>query len=539
MTMGDPRMPAAFLSYARFNDQHDHDRLTHLCTKLAGEIENVTGEAFHIFQDRRDIRTGQNWSESINESLDATTLFIAILTPSFFRSEACLSEVRRFLERERALQRGDLIIPVYYVDVPGLNGRESGPGGLFDVIRNRQYFDWRELRFEELDSSQTRRALNRLALHIREALVRFPVRSDDAARAAAPAATAPQPTANQAPGGIPAPPMAAEPTAQTPGGSARAAAEPPTHVVDAFRGPYASVAHAVSIASPGDRILVRPGTYDEGLVLDKPLEILGQGKPEEVVIQATAANALAFRTTFGRVANVTLSQLGGGDYFAVDIGQGRLTLEGCRIDSASLAGIAIHGSGADPIIRNNHIRRCQQSGLIVFDEGRGTLEENDIADNRAWGVVVRDAGNPLLRGNRIHDNEYGGVGVERGGLGRLEDNDIAANRREGVLISGRANPVLRRNTIARNSMAGVYVYDHGQGTVEQNEIRDNLQSGVAIRTGGNPTVQGNVITGNNGKGVWCQGQGAGIVTNNDLRGNAFGAFWKSDDCTTRYADNHE
>ena len=43
------------------------------------------------------------------------------------------------------------------------------------------------------------------------------------------------------------------------------------------RGDFATVGAAIKAAKPGDRILVRPGLYEEGLVVDKPLEILGDG----------------------------------------------------------------------------------------------------------------------------------------------------------------------------------------------------------------------------------------------------------------------
>ena len=42
------------------------------------------------------------------------------------------------------------------------------------------------------------------------------------------------------------------------------------------RGDHITIAEAIQAANPGDRILVRPGLYQEGLVLDKPLEIIGE-----------------------------------------------------------------------------------------------------------------------------------------------------------------------------------------------------------------------------------------------------------------------
>src|SRR5207302_6836010 len=54
---------------------------------------------------------------------------------------------------------------------------------------------------------------------------------------------------------------------------------PPTTLVVAPTGPAdcTTVTQAIRKASPNARILVRPGRYEEGMVLDKPLEIVGDG----------------------------------------------------------------------------------------------------------------------------------------------------------------------------------------------------------------------------------------------------------------------
>lgn len=533
------RIPVAFLSYARFNDQHDEDRITEFRKKLAGEIETITGDRFEIFQDRRDIRVGQQWKERIEQTLNSTTILIAVLSPSFFKSEYCRKEIEQFLDREARLGRSDLIVPVYYVPVPGFEQGAANRDGLVEVMKSRQLFDWTALRFADRDSREIRVAINALAVQIHEALGRFREPTVPGGSTARRHTSQPSDTRQARHSDQSYPP--AEQMTQTDAviDEPVAITQPPIRVVDGLRGPYYTLADALAAAKPGDRILVRPGTYDGGVVLDKPLEIIGENKPGEVVIQAVSTNALAFRTTLGRVANMTLKQLGsGGDYFAVDIVQGRLTLEGCHIESASLAGIAVHGADADPIIRNNRIRRCVQSGVVIFDNAQGMLEENDISENRAFGIVIRDGADPVVRSNQIHDNEYGGVNVNRG-LGRLEGNIISGNRAEGVLIANEANPVLQRNKVFKNARAGIYVYDRGGAIVRENNIFENSNSGIAIRTEGNPIIQENSISGNNGKGVWCHDRAAGVVENNNLRENKFGAFWKSHDSTTRYVGNQE
>jgi len=165
--------PIAFLSYVQSDDEHDNRRLTEFRERLSAEVKMQTGEEFPIFQDRSEIHWGQNWSERIEKSIDSTTFLIPIITPSFFRSEACRRELELFLEREDEAGRGDLILAVYYVDSPVLNDeakRENDP--LAATLSTRQYADWRDLRFEPPTNPEVGHRLAKLAIEIRDALER-------------------------------------------------------------------------------------------------------------------------------------------------------------------------------------------------------------------------------------------------------------------------------------------------------------------------------------------------------------------------------
>ena len=107
------------MCYLRRVDQHDQGRLTDLRKRLEGEVQLYRGEEdFAIFQDREDIRWGQQWRSRIEDSLNDVTFLIPIITPGFFRSKECRDEIDLFLQRERKLGRSDLILPIYYIDYP-------------------------------------------------------------------------------------------------------------------------------------------------------------------------------------------------------------------------------------------------------------------------------------------------------------------------------------------------------------------------------------------------------------------------------------
>jgi parallel beta-helix repeat protein len=501
--------PAAFMSYVRFNDQHDDGQLTKFCERLSAEVQVQTGEEFPIFQDRKDITWGQNWKIRIEETLDTVTLLIPIITPSFFRSHACRAEVERFLIHERKLGRQDLILPVYYVSTPKFDDpKRRDADELARVLASRQYADWRELRFEPFASPVVRKALAQLANRMRDIFWHQP--PAQASRPGKSRLMATQAAGSEA--------METEPadTALT----AAAKTELPTHVVDAYqRGDFATIGPAIKAAGPGDRILVRPGLYEEGLVIDKPLELLGDGPVEDIVVQARGADALLFKANIGRVANLTLRQAGGeGKYYGVNITQGRLEVEGCDITSQSLAGVAIR-NGADPRLRRNRIHDSEQSGVFVSNNGLGTLEDNDITTNGYSGVAIKAGGNPTLRRNQIHHNKRRGVFVYDNGVGMLEDNDITTNGVVGVAIKTGGNPTLRRNQIHHNREAGVFVYDNGVGMLEDNDISTNSGAGLQIMSGGNPTVRDNQIHDNMQAGVAVSMDGLGMLEENDITAN--------------------
>ncbi len=500
--------PGAFLTYVRFDDEHENGRLTEFCKRLGGEIRVQTGEPFHIFQDRTDIDWGQQWKARIDESLDAVTFLIAMITPGFFKRAECRKELERFLEREKKLERGDLVLPVYYVNTPALNDEAKRQGDpLMQVIASRQFADWRDLRFEPWTSPQVGKTIATMAMQIAAALERPLVQRMTPVVSAA--AVQPQ-TSQQA--------------------QVAPKSEPPTRIVDPWhRGNHTTVSEALKAAKPGDRILVRPGLYRESVLIAKPVEIIGDGERSDIVIESQNGAPILFQSTMGRVANLTLRLGSGGptDY-CVDISQGRLDLEDCDISSQSLACVGIH-AGADPRLRRNLMHEGSASGVFIYENGHGTLEDNDIFANALSGVEIKEGADTILRRNRIHSNKQCGILIHMNARGTIEDNDIFENAFAALEIKDNSNPVITRNKIHDGKGSGVYVHTGGAGALEGNEIIGNDRAGILVESGGNPTVRGNRISGNGFQAVWIQKGGTGTFEENDLRDNEKGAWLIDED----------
>jgi parallel beta-helix repeat protein len=505
------KTPLAFLSYAHFDDAFDNGKLRMFAERLSGEVRLQWGDEFPIFIDRNDLKWGQLWRERINASLDGVTFLIPILTPGFFKSEECRKEFLRFQEREKALERTDLILPVYYVRSPILEDEAKRAGDeVARVLHERQYKDWRNLRHEPWTTPEVGRRFEQMALEIVEALERGGVVQAKVSAAAA---------GNEA-GSFSS--TATGKTEQAAQEKSRPT-EPPTVIVDAMhRGDYTSISDAIQNAKAGTRILVRPGHYREGLIIDKPLEIVGEGNRDDIVVEAIGKDVVLFKASMGRLANLTLRQSGGGSWYAVDIAQGRLDLEDCDIKSQSLASIAIHG-GAEPRVRRSKIHDGKQTGVFVYENGAGLVEDNEIFGNALAGVSIIEGSNPALRRNRIHSGRGSGIHIYEGGLGLIEDNEILGNVLAGVEIKTAGNPTLRRNRIHDGKASGIYVHDNGTGLIEDNEIQSNGRSGLVVTKGGRPTVRANRIS-RNLEGVRAGEGGGGVFERNVFSENQKGAW---------------
>lgn len=462
--------PIAFMSYVNEDDKYANGKITQFRKHLSSTVKAHRGEPFDIFQDRQDIAWGQQWQERINDSLDAVTFLIPIITPSFFNSTPCRDELERFLKREEKLGRGDLILPVYYIECPVLNDKEKlKHDPLAQIIDARQREDWRELCESLFTTRKVRKVLKKMAKQIIAALERSETESarTDVVRPAgkqsekeSEEATSQSNTFQSGGGGqsigqgkgaigtqinnyYAPPPQDAKPQP-----APVAKTVPPTVVVDAWhRGDYATITEAIKAVKPGTRILVRPGFYREGIVIDKTVEIIGDGERDDIVIEASGKPAVLFKTGNGRVANLTLRHAGGGEWGGVDIASGRLDLEDCDISSQDWACVAIH-DGADPRLRRNRIHDGMVAGVFVYDNGQGALEDNEIVGNTRIGIVIMNGGNPTLRRNRISQNGDWGIMVENGGGGTFEDNDLRGNTKGAWFIGpGCAARVQRRGNI--------------------------------------------------------------------------------------------
>jgi hypothetical protein len=178
-----------------------------------------------------------------------------------------------------------------------------------------------------------------------------------------------------------------------------------THIVaQDGSGEFPTIGAALAAAGEGYTILVKPGVYDESLIVDKAVTIAGKARRGPVVIQPTTGTAISLAGSNATLADLTFrGQLG-----TVSILGGAPTLRGLRFESVGLPtelmpglpAISIGGGSSAYLLRNS-----VGGGMVGVSvlEGAPTLEGNTLSGNTS-GLQVGAAGLPTLRGNSICGN---------------------------------------------------------------------------------------------------------------------------------------
>ena len=285
-----------------------------------------------------------------------------------------------------------------------------------------------------------------------------------------------------------------------------------------------SLADAVATAPNGATIEVRGGVYPGGLVIERPVRLIGVDNP--VIDGGDAGTLVAIRGADATVSGFTLR--GTGDNLdhedaAIVVENGAATLIGNRIEDA-LFGIYLK-QAPDSIVRDNVILSKdvpiarKGDGIKTWYSDRVVIENNRASDGR--DIILWYSNDGVIRNNTF-DRERYGLHLMYSDRARIEGNSLSANS-IGLYIMYSRDPMVIGNRIVNNhgpSGGGIGLKDVDGAVIDGNRFVNNQ---IALQVDTSPREMGveNYIRGN----VFAYNH-AGIgflpsVKHNTVTGNSF------------------
>jgi parallel beta-helix repeat protein len=291
-------------------------------------------------------------------------------------------------------------------------------------------------------------------------------------------------------------------------------------------GDYTSINEAINNAEAYSTIIIKPGTYQESILINKPLQIMGEGEKEQVIIENNDLHCLGMNTDYALVRKMTFNRKAGEpekDDYGVNIPQGNLILEDCEITSESLACIGIHGVDTAPEIRRCLIHSSVNgSGVYFYENAKGLMENCEIYENTLSGIAISDGSDPVIKDCKVYKCKANGIYVYEKAKGKIENCQVYSNELSGISIHKEGDPYITQCTIYDG---GLFVYENGIGTIENcNIVGTKVGAGIEIREKGNPYIANCKIYDGNSSGVYIHNYGIGTMEKCEIYNNAFHGF---------------
>jgi parallel beta-helix repeat protein len=301
-------------------------------------------------------------------------------------------------------------------------------------------------------------------------------------------------------------------------------------------GNFSTIQEGIDASNPGDTVFVYNGTYYENVLVNKTVNLVGEGRDnvtidgngfwEAVTITAENVNITGFNITNGStgiLCSASFASIAGntvfdnefyGIYLLPTTRQNVILNNNFSINWG--ASIYLESSDNNTISGNNITQTLGDAGIHLITSPNNTLANNNVVSNFKFGIIMESfSANNLIVGNNISDNEDG-IGLDSSDNNTIYNNYISFNNVGfigGIFLGSSSNINITNNTLRDNSN-GVYLSSSNNNLINRNNFMNHLPS-LRFSSSSNNTISNNHIL-SGGIGISSSSNNNSIFANNIL-----------------------
>lgn len=205
-------------------------------------------------------------------------------------------------------------------------------------------------------------------------------------------------------------------------------------VIKGKDGNYLTIMDAINVSSNGDIILVGEGVYNESLIVNKSITLIGKNKDTTIIGGNKTGDVIHITENFVNISGFTIKNSGNEDYPTVD------------------AGIGIY-SDYNTII-NNNFSSNDSCGIFIYRSSENLINDNYFFDKK-YSIYMKHATENNISSNIVTSTSEYGIYLESLSNKNTISDNIFSDNKYGARIKGSKENEILRN-IFRNNNMGLY-----------------------------------------------------------------------------------
>ena len=254
---------------------------------------------------------------------------------------------------------------------------------------------------------------------------------------------------------------------------------------------FATPAEALANAHPRDRIILSEGAWLGPLIINVPIELQGAGT-DKTRIECPADDGcpitLGPSASGSRLSGITFrhqSQTAATQRFSAGLVRGSsVTLLDCQFRDACGHGLAVIDGGKATATRCRFIANGWDGAAAMGADCLLEIRDSKANDNFEHGIESWDGAALVAVNNRCESNSRNGIHADNPrSRVHLENNQLLDNREFGLVLDAAGSGQLSKNTASGNLLGGFVIRAACRIPVTGNQLSHNQGPGLSLEKG--------------------------------------------------------
>ncbi|MEV6411941.1 right-handed parallel beta-helix repeat-containing protein [Kribbella sp. NPDC051718] len=315
------------------------------------------------------------------------------------------------------------------------------------------------------------------------------------------------------------------------------------------RGTYRRISDAVKAASPGDAVVVSPGSYTEQVVLDRSLVIVaeqGQGSVDVVGVAGSGVPAIVVEGLECVLRGLYVRAADDSETPTIGVAGGAgLLIEDCVVTGSRIHARGNEGQGSDlsgygvtsVLVRRSKLGSGRLAAMHLSGRVRAQVEDSTIEKIDGIGIVL--SGGAYLEANRLRMSDTVGYGIRLRGDSRvkLTDSVLRQTGMAGLLLEDASTAQLIELSIDKAGSAAIHAAGSARVELVDCRFRDTQASGFVIQDQASVTARGCAVSDSGANGLLISDGAQATMTDCRVDRSKYSAFHLTGAASVKLVDS--